>query len=41
MGKQYAILVLAVDERQMRQAQGNAQCLQSIIDGLDAHLTSR
>ncbi len=41
MGKQYAILVLGIEDMQMRRAQGYAQCLQQIIENLDAHLTSR
>jgi hypothetical protein len=41
MGKQYAILVMGIEETQIRRAQGYAACLQQIIDNLDAHLTSR
>ena len=41
MGKQYAILVMSVEDMQMRRAQGYAQCLQQLIDALDATLTSR
>ena len=40
-GKQMEILVLAVEEMQIRRAQGNAAALQQIIDNLDATLTSR
>lgn len=41
LNKQHEILVKAVDESQMRRAQGNAQCLQQLISNLDIHLTSR
>lgn len=39
--KQQEILVQAVDDLQMRRAQGNALRLQQMIDLLDVHLTSR
>jgi hypothetical protein len=41
IGKQYEILAKAVDEVQIRRAQGNVQALQQIIDNLDFTLTSR
>jgi hypothetical protein len=41
IGKQHEILVKAVEETQIRRAQGNVQALQQIIDNLDATLTSR
>jgi hypothetical protein len=39
--KQLGILVAAVEERQIRQAQGNVAALNAIIENLDASLTSR
>jgi len=41
LGKQTEILVVGIDERQIRQAQGYAQCLKQIVSNLDASLTSR
>jgi hypothetical protein len=40
-GKQMEILVQAIEETQIRRAQGNAAALQQIIDNLDAALISR
>lgn len=40
-GKQMEILVQAVDEMQIRRAQGSAFMLQQIIDNMDVTLTSR
>lgn len=39
--KQHEILSKAIDEMQMRRAQGSVQTLQQIIENLDLTLTSR
>ncbi len=41
IGKQHEILAKAVEDVQIRRAQGNVAALQQIIDNLDATLTSR
>lgn len=35
--KQVSVLIKVVDSELMRRAQGHAQCLQNLIDNLDAH----